>query len=512
VRGELRQPRTQFQNCCFQNRLGTRSTEGAGREFKPPGSSLAIPPAGWYDPASMEEPRIPPARLGPTIRRLLRRGARNKISRTVARVRPEDMAVLLRDFTPAEQLGTFRILVSDFPKAASDVLVDLDPQARLTILTALSSEEIAKLLELAPVDDAVFLLDSLPEDLREEVLKIVDLEDRFLEVQEHLAYEDQSAGRIMDSEYVALPEETTAGEAIAQLRRVAHEVGMITYLYVVDGGGRLLGVSPLRQLLLADPEQTLGEIMNSSLIKVHTDTDQEEVAQLAARYDLLAIPVTDDDGHLVGIITIDDIIDVFKEEATEDFYKMAGTSDDELVYQDNSLKVAGIRLPWILFNLMGLLMAGFFTSRFQETYQLAAMVGFIPVIMGMAGNIGSQTSTIAVRGLATGQLSLSRSNVRQFLWQQLKVGTVLGVVCASVGALAALGFAQSPPLAVIVATSLFATVQLASLNGVMIPVIFERLGIDPAVASGPLVTTANDVLGILIYFGLSSLLFQMVQI
>jgi magnesium transporter len=460
----------------------------------------------------MEESRIPPARLGPTIRRLLRRGARNKISRAVAKVRPEDVAVLLRDFTPSEQLATFRILVTDYPQAAVDVLVDLDPQARLTILTELSPEQMSKLLELAPVDDAVFLLDSLPEDLKDEVLKIVDLEDRFLEVQEHLAYEDQSAGRIMDTEYVALSEETTAGEAIAQLRKVAHEVDMITYLYVVDRGNRLLGVSPLRQLLLTDPEKTLGEIMNSSVIKVHTDTDQEEVAQLAARYDLLAIPVTDDNGRLVGIITIDDIIDVFKEEATEDFYKMAGTSDNELVHQDNSLKVAGIRLPWILFNLMGLLMAGYFTSRFEETYRLAAMVGFIPVIMGMAGNIGSQTSTIAVRGLATGHLKVGRAHVRQFLWQQLKVGTVLGIVCASIGAMAALVFAHSLPLTIVVGTSLFATVQLASLNGAMIPVIFQRLGIDPAVASGPLVTTANDVLGILIYFGLSDLLFQMVQL
>ena len=460
----------------------------------------------------MEESRIHSARLGPTLRRLLRRGARNKISRALVRVRPEDVAVLLRDFTPSEQLGVFHILVADYPQAASEVLVDLEPQARLTILTALSPEQIAKLLELSPVDDAVFLLDSLPEDLKGEVLEIVDLEDRLSEVQEHLAYEGETAGRIMDTEYVALPEETTAGEAIAHLRRVAHEVDMITYLYVVNGDGHLLGVSPLRQLLLADPEQTLGEIMNSSVIKVHTDTDQEEVAKMAARYDLLAIPVTDGDGRLAGIITIDDIIDVFKEEATEDFYKMAGTSDNELVYQDNSLKVAGIRLPWILFNLMGLLMAGYFTSRFEETYQIAAMVGFIPVIMGMAGNIGSQTSTIAVRGIATGRLDMGRATVRRFLWQQLKVGTLLGLVCASVGATAAFFFAKSPLLAVIVATSLFATVQLASLNGVMIPVIFERLGIDPAVASGPLVTTANDVLGILIYFGLSALLFQMVQV
>ena len=460
----------------------------------------------------MDEPRIPPSRLGPTLRRLLRRGARAKISRALARIRPEDVAVLMRDFTPGEQLGIFRILITDFPQAAGEVLVNLDPQSRLAILVEMSPDRMAKLLDLAPVDDAVFLLDSLPEDLKEEVLKIVDLEERFSEVQQRLAYEDETAGRIMDSEYVALPVETTVADAIAQLRRRAHDVDMITYLYVVDDGGRLLGVTPLRQLLLAEPENTLGEIMNASVIKVHTDTDQEEVAQMAARYDLLAIPVTDDDGRMAGIITIDDIIDVFKDEATEDFYKMAGTSDDELVYQDRSLKVAGIRLPWILFNMVGLLIAGYLTSQFKEKYQLAAMIGFIPVIMGMAGNIGSQTSTIAVRGLATGRLSTALKGVRHFLWQQLKVGAIIGLVCATIGVAAALVFAESPPLALVVGVSLFATVQLASLNGVMIPVLFERLGIDPAVASGPLVTTANDVLAILTYFGLSGVLFQVVQV
>ncbi len=346
--------------------------------------------------------------LGTTLRRLLRRGARSKISRALARVRPEDVAVMLRTFTPAEQLTVFRVLIADHSEAATDVLIELEPEDRMAIFGEISPEQVAKLLELAAVDDAVFLLDALPPELKEEVLKIVDIEERFSDVQQRLAYDDSTAGRIMDSEFVALPEATTASEAIAQVRQIAHEVDMISYLYVVDQGGRLLGVASLRQLLLAEPGNTLGEIMSSSLIKAHTDTDQEEVAELAARYDLFAIPVADDDGRLVGIVTIDDIIDVFKDEATEDFFKMAGTSEDELVYQDHSFKVAGIRLPWILFNLVGLLFVGLLTARFEETFQLAIMVGFVPVVMGMGGNIGSQTSTIAVRGLATGRLGLGR--------------------------------------------------------------------------------------------------------
>ncbi len=456
--------------------------------------------------------------LGTTIRRLLRRGARSRLSKMLGKVRPEDVAIMLRTFTPSEQLAVFQILLADYSQAAGDVLIELEPEVRLAILEKLSPEQAAKLLELAAVDDAVFLLDALPPDLKEQVLEMVDIEERFSAVQQRLAYADDTAGRIMDSEFVALREDVTAAEAIAQVRRIAHEVDMISYLYVVDQVGRLIGVSSLRQLLLAEPEQTLGEIMNSSVVTVHADTDQEEVAALAARYDLLAIPVSDDEGKLVGIVTIDDIVDVFKDEATEDFFKMAGTSDNELVYQDRSMRVALIRLPWILFNLVGLLLVGLLTFRFERTFQLAVMVAFIPVVMGMAGNIGSQTSTIAVRGLATGRLGLGEGSIRHFLWQQIKVGVVLGVICSLVVVVATTLYtrfagietaaAGDPPLAFVIGLSLFATVLLASVIGVLIPVVFERIGFDPAVASGPLVTTANDVFGVVIYFSLAMVFFQ----
>ncbi len=450
-------------------------------------------------------------RLGITIRRLLRRGARRKISKMLAEVRAEDVAVMLRAFTPSEQFGLFKILIDENSQAASDVLIELEPETRLGILEQMSTAQVAKLLELAAVDDAVFLLEALPSDLKEQVLEIVDLEERFSEVQARLAYEDDTAGRIMDSEFVALEEDVLVSDAIGRLRQVAHDVDMISYLYVIDRNERLIGVTPLRQLLLAEPGQTLGEIMNASIIKAHTSTDQEEVAQLAARYDLLAIPVVNDDGRLVGIVTIDDIVDVFKDEATEDFFKMAGTSENEILYQDRSFRVAGIRLPWIIFNLGGLLLAGLVMARFEEAFgrvELAVIIAFVPVIMGMAGNVGSQTSTIAVRGLATGRLSLGQGHVQRFLWQQVKVGALLGAICSTLVAVVAFAFGGNPLISLAVGSSLFLSVQLASLNGVLIPVLFQRIGFDPAVASGPLVTTANDVLGVLIYFFLANLLFN----
>lgn len=451
-----------------------------------------------------------------TMRRLLRRGARSKISKLLSKERLGDVAIGLARLTPAEQNKVFQIVIADDPAAASEVLVDLEPEIRVSILEALKPEQVSAMLEEAAVDDAVMIVESLPAELKEKVLEIVDLDDKLTDVQTQLAYRDQTAGRIMDTDFVALEQQVTIGEAVEKVRKLAHEVDMISYLYVVDKEGHLVGVTSLRQLLLADPESTLGDIMISSLIRVGTDIDQEEVAQLAARYDLLAIPVTNANNQLVGIVTLDDIVDVFKDEATEDFYKLAGTSDNELVYQDNSLRVAGIRLPWLLVNLIGLMFAGLLTARFQDTFQLAMLIGFIPVIMGMSGNIGSQTSTITVRGLATGRLGTRWGEIGRFLWQQVKVGALLASICAVIAAVVAFIWqrdAGSPQLVVVaVAISLFLSVQVASLTGTMIPILFNRFGIDPAVASGPLVTTTNDIVGILIYFGLSFLLLGLLPI
>jgi magnesium transporter len=243
------------------------------------------------------------------------------------------------------------------------------------------------------------------------------------------------------------------------------------------------------------------------VITVGTDTDQEEVAKLAIRYDLLAIPVVDAGRRMVGIVTYDDIVDIVREEATEDFYKMAGTSDEEILYQERSVKVASIRLPWLLVNLVGGVATGVLLEHFQVRLSEALfLLTFVPVIMGMGGNVGTQTSTIAVRGLATGRIGQGAGSVRRFLWRQLKVGVLLGVTCALVVAGAATVLQQNPLYSLVVGTAMVAALVIASMSGAMIPLLFEKLGIDPAVASGPLVTTANDITGILIYFGLATAL------
>jgi len=442
--------------------------------------------------------------IGDTLRRFVRRGARTNIAKLLGKTRPEDVALQFPRLTPSEQLEVFRVLIEDYLDNAGEVLIELDPPIQQDILEGLNTQDIARVLDAMSVDDAVSLVDSLPDDLRDKLVEIVDRRD-LSEVQEHLTYGDDTAGRIMDTALLALSEDTTVAETISYIQK-AGDLDNVFYLYVVDQDRHLVGVTSLRQLLLSLPERALKDVMTRSLIKVTTDTDQEDVAELAARYNLLAIPVTDDSNHLVGIVTLDDIIDVIKDEATEDFFKMVGTSDDELVYQDRSFKVAGIRLPWVLFNLAGLVLAGVLISFFEVTLKEALFLfAFVPAIMGMGGNIGSQTSTIAVRGLATGRLVLGEGSVKQFLWQQVKVGTILGVICACLVGLGAMLWQANPVYGVVVGISLFVAVMFASVFGVLIPIVFERLGVDPAVAAGPLVTTSNDITGVLIYFGLATL-------
>lgn len=442
-----------------------------------------------------------------TLRRFVRRGSRASIVKLLGKVRPEDVAVVMRGLTPAERSHVFHILIDEYPDSAGDVLTELEAPQRNELLERLSTGEIAAILDLMELDDAVFVVDSMPEELRGRVLEVVDLR-RMGDMQAHLAYEEDSAGRIMTTDFFSLPAEATVGQAIAAVQE-ASDIDMVFYLYVVDGDGRLVGVTSLRQLLLNKPEKKLGDIAQREVISVAAETDQEEVAQLTARYDLLAIPVVGPDRKLLGIVTVDDIIDIVKEEATEDFYKMAGTSEDELIYQERSLKVAGIRLPWLLVNMVGLIGSGILLERFQVSFKEALfLLTFVPVVMGMAGNSGTQTSTIAVRGLATGRLTLGPGRLRHFLWQQFKVGLLLGLVTGALVALVAFALEQNPWYSLVVGCSLFGAIVLASLNGVVIPVLFERIGVDPAVAAGPMVTTSNDIMGLLIYFGLASLLIE----
>ncbi|HLF55248.1 MAG TPA: magnesium transporter [Thermoanaerobaculia bacterium] len=443
--------------------------------------------------------------LAETLLKYLERGAHANVSRLLGRVRPEDVAVLLRGLDPEHRLAVFRILIADFPDAAGEVLTEMEPPQRLSLLENLQPEQIAAILERIPVDDAVFVLDSMPPALHEQLLELVDLRD-LSDVQTQLAYPDSSAGRLMDTELFSLAETVTVREAIAAIQEKP-DVEMIFYLYVVDRDRHLVGVTSLRQLLLSKPEQRLGEIMQREVIKARVDDDQEQVAHQAARYDLLAVPVVDDQNRLVGIVTVDDIIDVVKEEAAEDLLKMAGTSESELLYEGRTLAIARLRLPSLLVSLVGLVAAGLLLERFQLRFQEAMfLLVFVPVIMGISGSIGSQASAVALRGLASGKLggAATGASILGFLGRQLKVAAVLGIVCGGLVGGAAVALKSHADLGIVVGVALFFAILVAALLGVVAPALLERFGLDPAIANGPLLTTVNDITGILIYFGLAA--------
>ncbi len=414
------------------------------------------------------------------------------------------------DLTPDEQMYVVNIALEDYADEVGELFAEMQPSTRGQLFERMPPERTARVLESMPPDDRVSVFDLLPEHLREEVLQIEGVRGS-LEDAAQLAYEDDSAGRMMTTEFFALPASTTVQEAIAAIQKLGEDVEMIFYLYVVDEAGALIGVTSLRRLLLNQPHRTLAEIMERGVISVSTDTDQAEVALLAMRYDLLAVPVVDEVGRLVGLVTIDDVMTVVNEEVEEDLFKMVGSSDDELIYQERTWRIAGIRLPWILINLVGLTITGFLLEYFQLSLSQALfLMAFVPVIMGMGGNIGSQTSTIAVRGLATGRIAEGRT--RQFLGQQLRVGLIIGSVCALLIAVGAYLKEGNLAFGLTVAVSLFLAIMVASLNGSLVPVLFERIGVDPAVAAGPMVTTTCDIAGILIYFGMASLMIDWLMV
>jgi magnesium transporter len=441
--------------------------------------------------------------LAETLSRYLDRGAQANVAKLIGRVRPEDVAALLDRLGLERGLAVFRALLAEDPDSAGEVLTEIEPARRLALLEQLTPEQVAGLLERIPVDDAVFVLDSLPGSLRDRLLELVDLRD-LAAVQNQLAYPESSAGRLMATELFALPETTRVREAIAALQE-KREVEMIFYLYVVDRDAHLVGVTSLRQLLLSRPDQALGDIMQRSVIKVQVDTDQEEVARLASRYDLLAVPVVDVQNHLVGIVTVDDIIDVVKEEANEDLLRMAGTSEAELLYEERALAVARLRLPSLLVSLVGLLLAGLLLVSFHRHFaEVAFLLAFVPVVMGLAGSIGDQASTVAVRSLASGKLA-GRA-LGAFLLRQVKVGVLLGVACGVLAGVAALALHRDLLLGGVIGLATGLALVLSALLGAAMPALLARFGLDPAIVSGPLLAAVNDVAALLIYFALAAAL------
>ena len=432
---------------------------------------------------------------------LLADGQRGMVLNLVADLYPADVALLLRHLPATEAKQLFRWLP---PEVASDTLVELEDAYRADLLKELSSTALTDLLDALDTDDTVDVLADLPDELALQLLPdLKDTEDLI----ELLEYGEETAGGLMAREYVSVPPDWTLQEATEEVRRNADAVDEVYTAYVVDADGLLVGVVSLKQLLLSSATVPVRDIMETDFISVSVDVDQEEVGQLVQRYDLLSVPVVDEAGRMLGRITIDDVVDVIRDEADEDIQLMSGlTGEEETV--DTVMQVSRGRLPWLVVGLVGSGLSGLVIGTFEGTLQRAVVLAtFIPIVTAMGGNAAVQSAAIAVQGLGSGELWL-RDAFRR-LGKEMLVALLNGTVIAGLlcGTVAALGMGDVGTLVMTLGLTMVSVSLVATTNGALIPFVLTWVGIDPASAMGPFVTTLNDIIGLAIYFLIATTLY-----
>jgi magnesium transporter len=435
-------------------------------------------------------------------------GATANLVNLLHKQHPADLAQLFSDLGEKDRQSAFSLLVERNSRLAMEALSELGPEAGASLLAGRTAEEIVKLTQELPTDDAAALIDHLPEELSAAVLELIQKRPAGSEVGELLEYADKTAGRIMNPKVFALSEEVTAAEAITALQE-SRDVEMVFYLYVIDARRHLVGVVSLRRLLLVPPSTPLKRIMTTDLISVRADMDQEEVARQVASYNLLAIPVVDEENKLVGVITVDDVIDVIKDEATEDVYRLAGVASDDRVLTPPSESLRK-RLPWLVINLGTAFLAASVVGAFESTIGVVtALAVFMPVVAGMGGNAATQTLTVIVRGIAIGELTWA--NTRKALFKEAVVGIGNGVACGAIGALVVWLFKGDAVLGGILALAMILNMFVAATAGTLIPLSLRALKVDPALGSSVFITTLTDVFGFLSFLGLGALFLRYLQ-
>lgn len=440
------------------------------------------------------------------LKRLLRRDAVPSLKKILTRTHPADVAQVLDGFLPRDRLRLIAYVGDDERQA--EVLSCLRVPLAVDIFKDMPLDRVVALLSEMSDDDRADILGAFDEEFATQVLAAMPDEESD-EATELMRYGESTAGGIMSLEFIAIAEDVSAKEAITIIQD-SPDVDMAFYIYVVSSHGLLVGVVSLRQLVTAKPDTKLHELMNPHVVAVRTHEDQEDVARIVSRYDILAVPVVDDTNKLVGLITVDDVIDVIREEATEDILKLAGAGDD--LDEKHSIPGSVVqRAPWLFAAWLGGIVASFVIGYYEVTLQrYLPLATFIPILLGMAGNVGTQSLTIVVRGLATRRIG--PKDFWNVAVKEIGVGVILGMFYGA--ALGGMGLFQlhgstginAMMVAVVVAASAASSMTMAAVVGSVTPLLFARLHIDPAVATGPFVTTTIDVLGVLVYFNMAVLL------
>ena len=433
------------------------------------------------------------------IIRLLEEKKLGELREELQRINPADLAILLEDLDEKERLLVYRLLPKEL---AADTFSFMDSDMQEGLINGFTDRELREVLDQTFVDDTVDMIEEMPANVISRILRSADAETREA-INQILNYPKDSAGSIMTIEYVKLSRYLSVADAISRIRRVGMDKETIYTCYVTEYR-KLIGLVTVKDLLLAEDDQLVGDIMETNVIMVHTHDDKEDVAKQMSKYDFMAMPVVDDENRLVGIVTFDDAIDVLQDETTEDFSKLAAVAPNEDSYFKTSvLKHARSRIGWLLVLMLSATVSGAVLSYYEAAFQaVPLLVSFIPMLMGIGGTCGSQTSTLVIRGLA-----LDEIHIRDFfriIWKEFRIALIVSLALAVVNGLRIQLTYHDLTISLVVAFSMIGIVILGKLVGGMLPIIAKSLKLDPALMATPLITTILDTCSILIYFGIAT--------
>lgn len=435
------------------------------------------------------------------IRELLALKKYTSLRQKLSELNDADIAAVLGDLEEEERLKVFRILPKD---VAADVFSYLDVEDQQLIITSLSDREAANIIDNLMADDATDLLEEMPANIVKKLLENARPEVR-RDINDLLRYPEDSAGSIMTVEFVDLKENLTVQEAIEKIRRVGLDSETINICYVLDAGRKLVGTVALRYLLLSDPDAVIGDIMHENVIAIHTLMDQEEVANQFKKYDFTAMPVVDNENRLVGIITVDDIVDIMEQETTEDMEKMAAIVPSDKTYMRTGIwETYKKRIPWLLLLMISATFTGKIITKFQDSLSVCSILAaFIPMLMDTGGNAGGQASVTVIRGLSLGEIEYR--DVFKVIWKEIRVAIICGVTLAAANFIKLIFMDRvGVPVAVVVCLSTVGVVIIAKIVGCSLPIAAKKLGFDPAVMASPFITTIVDALSLFIYFAFAT--------
>jgi len=429
----------------------------------------------------------------------LHRSSDDEVRQLLAELHPADIADIVEEVDEDSRTRLMGLLDTE---SAAEVLALVEDFYQPEVVEAIPEEKLPKIIDEMETDDATDILEDLPEEEAEEILEAMP-PDESAEVRQLLSYGEETAGGLMQTELVAVPPETTLAQAAQRLRERSKKVSDVQNVYVTDAGGILRGTLPIQSLILEEPYKSVSEVMDSNFFSVPADMDQEQVAEVFRKYDMISLPVVDRDGVLLGRILVDDIVDVIEEEASEDIYRFAGVATEEHV-DDSPFRSIRLRLPWLLVNTLTAMVAAGVVYFFQGTIEKVVLLAvFMPIVAALGGNAGTQSLAVITRGLALGDVTFG--NAKRVLAKEITAGILNGLLVGIIMALIAYWYAGNYVLGGVLGLALICNLFVAALAGTAIPLVLKWVKIDPALASGVIVTTFTDMAGFFSFLGLATL-------